>query len=149
MSALNIILAVGLITTLGWAIWLWHNRTVIVEPPQPPPELFTAVFHAAASALDSGLVVVDQERQIRYLNQNAATLLGIESEDALGEGLITLVRDYQADTLVQEVIHDGEAREIVLPQPIGGRTLRMRARLLDTTNLRGAVLLIHDVTQLS
>jgi two-component system phosphate regulon sensor histidine kinase PhoR len=59
------------------------------------------------------------------------------------------VRDYQADTLVQEVIQDGEAREIVLPQPIGGRTLRMRARLLDTANLRGAVLLIHDVTQLS
>jgi len=149
MSALNIILAVALVASLGCSIWLWRNRTVIVEPPQTPPELFTAVFHAAASALDSGLVVVDQESQIRYLNQNAATLLGIESGEALGEGLITLVRDYQADTLVQEVIHDGEAREIILQQLIGGRALRLCTRLLDTPELRGAVVLIRDVTQLS
>jgi two-component system phosphate regulon sensor histidine kinase PhoR len=149
MSALTILLAIALIAALGWAAWLWRNRTVIVPPPPQQHELFTPIFHAASSALDAGLVVVDQERQIRYLNQNAATLLDVQSEDALGEGLITLVRDYQADTLVQEVIRDGEAREIVLPQPIGGRTLRLRARLLDATDLRGVVLLIHDVTQLS
>jgi two-component system phosphate regulon sensor histidine kinase PhoR len=59
------------------------------------------------------------------------------------------VRDYQADTLVQEVIRDGEAREIVLQQMIGGRALRLRTRLLDTPELRGAVVLIRDVTQLS
>ena len=59
------------------------------------------------------------------------------------------MRDYQADTLVQEVIRDGEAREIVLQQLIGGRALRLRTRLLDTADLRGAVVLIRDVTQLS
>ena len=59
------------------------------------------------------------------------------------------MRDYQADTLVQEVIHDGEAREIILQQMIGGRALRLRTRLLDTPELRGAVVLIRDVTQLS
>jgi two-component system, OmpR family, phosphate regulon sensor histidine kinase PhoR len=149
MTALNIILALAFLGTLGWAIWLWRHRTVITELPAPPHELFTPIFHAAISALDSGLVVVDQERQIRYLNQNAATLLGVDNEDALGEGLITLVRDYQADTLVQEVIRDGEAREIVLQQMIGGRALRLRTRLLDTPELRGAVVLIRDVTQLS
>ena len=149
MSALNIILALAFLATLGWAIWLWRHRTVIAELPAPPHELFTPIFHAAISALDSGLVVVDQERQIRYLNKNAATLLGVDNEDALGEGLITLVRDYQADTLVQEVIRDGEAREIVLQQMIGGRALRLRTRLLDTPELRGAVVLIRDVTQLS
>ena len=149
MTALNIILALAFLATLGWAIWLWRHRLVIAELPAPPHELFTPIFHAAISALDSGLVVVDQERQIRYLNQNAAILLGVENENALGEGLITLVRDYQADTLVQEVIHDGEAREIVLQQMIGGRALRLRTRLVDTPDLRGAVVLIRDVTQLS
>jgi two-component system phosphate regulon sensor histidine kinase PhoR len=149
MSALNIILALAFLAALGWAIWLWRHRTVIAELPPPPQDLFTPMFHAAISALDSGLVVVDQERQIRYLNQQAAALLGVENDTALGEGLITLVRDYQADTLVQEVIHDGEAREIILQQMIGGRTLRLRARLLEAPELRGAVLLIRDVTQLS
>jgi len=149
MTALTIILALAFLATLGWAIWLWRHRLVIAEISAPPHELFTPIFHAAISALDSGLVVVDQERQIRYLNQNAAILLGVENENALGEGLITLVRDYQADTLVQEVIHDGEAREIVLQQMIGGRALRLRTRLVDTPDLRGAVVLIRDVTQLS
>ncbi|MEO7913304.1 MAG: ATP-binding protein [Roseiflexaceae bacterium] len=149
MTALNIILALAFLAALGWATWLWRHRMVIAELPAPPRELFTPIFHAAISALDSGLVVVDQERQIRYLSQHAATLLGVDNQDALGEGLITLVRDYQADTLVQEVIRDGEAREIVLQQTIGGRSLRLRTRLLDTPELRGAVVLIRDVTQLS
>src|SRR6476659_5638406 len=149
MTALNIILALAFLATLGWAIWLWRHRMVIAELPAPPHELFSPIFHAAISALDSGLVVVDRERQIRYLNQHAALLLGVENEDALGEGLSTLVRDYQADTLVQEVIRDGEAREIILQQMIGGRALRLRTRLLDTPELRGAVVLIRDVTQLS
>src|SRR3954468_5555059 len=81
MTALNIIFAVAFLATLGWAIWLWRHRMVIAERPVPPHELFTPIFHAAISALDSGLVVVDQERQIRYLNHNAATLLGVENED--------------------------------------------------------------------
>ncbi len=149
MTVLNIILALAFLAALGWAFWLWRHRLVIAELPAPPRELFTPIFHAAISALDSGLVVVDQERQIRYLSQHAATLLGVENEDVLGEGLITLVRDYQADTLVEEVIRDGEAREIVLQQTIGGRSLRLRTRLLDTPELRGAVVLIRDVTQLS
>jgi two-component system, OmpR family, phosphate regulon sensor histidine kinase PhoR len=150
MAALTIILALALLATLAWAIWLWRHRMVIAEAPAPPRELFTPVFHATSSALDSGLIVVDQERQIRYISQHAATLLSVEhEEDALGEGLISLVRDYQADTLVQEVIRDGEAREIILQQMIGGRSLRLRTRLLDTPELRGAVVLIRDVTQLS
>jgi two-component system phosphate regulon sensor histidine kinase PhoR len=149
MTVLNIILALAFLAALGWAFWLWRHRLVIAELPAPPRELFTPIFHAAISALDSGLVVVDQERQIRYLSQSAATLLGVENEDVLGEGLITLVRDYQADTLVEEVIRDGEAREIILQQTIGGRSLRLRTRLLDTPELRGAVVLIRDVTQLS
>jgi two-component system, OmpR family, phosphate regulon sensor histidine kinase PhoR len=149
MSALTIVLALAFLAALSWALWLWRHRTVITEMPAAPRELFTPLFRAAISALDTGLIVVDQERQIRYLNQQAAALLGIENDAALGEGLITLVRDYQADTLVQEVIRDGEAREIVLQQTIGGRTLRLRTRLLDAPELRGAVLLIRDVTQLS
>jgi two-component system, OmpR family, phosphate regulon sensor histidine kinase PhoR len=149
MNVLTIILALAFLAALSWALWLWRHRTVITEMPAAPSELFTPLFRAAIAALDTSLIVVDQDRQIRYLNQQAATLLGIENDAALGEGLITLVRDYQADTLVQEVIRDGEAREIVLQETIAGRTLRLRTRLLDAPELRGAVLLIRDVTQLS
>ncbi len=148
MSALSTILTIALAAALGWALWLWRHRNVVVESP-PQRDLFSPVFRAAADALDSGLIVLDQDRQVRYLNQQAEALLGIASDEALGEGLITLVRDYQADALVQEVLRDDEAREIVLQPLNGGRTLRLRARRLDASEMRGAVLLIRDVTQLN
>ncbi len=149
MSVLNIILTLALIAALGWALWLWRRQYRIVESVPPPSELFPPLFRAAADALDSGLVILDHEREVRYLNQQAETLLGIASAEAIGEGLITIVRDYQADALVQEVLRDGEAREIVLQQLLGGRTLRLRAKLLEAGELRGAALLIRDVTQLN
>src|SRR6266511_2486533 len=99
MSALSTILTIALAAALGWALWLWRHRNVVVESP-PQRDLFSPVFRAAADALDSGLIVLDQDRQVRYLNQQAEALLGIASDEALGEGLITLVRDYQADALV-------------------------------------------------
>ena len=55
MTALNIILTLAFLGTLSWAIWLWRHRLVIAELPAPPNELFTPIFHAALSALDSGL----------------------------------------------------------------------------------------------
>jgi two-component system phosphate regulon sensor histidine kinase PhoR len=149
MTALNTILTLALIAALGWAFWLWRRRYRIVESVPRPSELFPPLFRAASDALDSGLVILDHEREVRYLNQQAETMLGITSAEAVGEGLITVVRDYQADALVQEVLRDGEVREIVLQQLFGGRTLRLRAKLLEAGELRGAALLIRDVTQLN
>ncbi|MBK9715710.1 MAG: PAS domain-containing protein [Kouleothrix sp.] len=149
MNALSIFLTMALAAALGWALWLWRRRHIIIEAAPPPRELFTPLFRAAADALDSGLIVVDQERQVRYLNRQAEALLGVESAETIGEGLIALVRDYQADTLVQEVLRDGETRELVLQPLSGGRTLRLRAMLLEAAEMRGAVLLIRDVTQIN
>src|SRR6266545_3529907 len=149
MSVLNIILTLALIAALGWALWLWRRQYRIVESVPPPSELFPPLFRAAADALDSGLVILDHEREVRYLNQQAETMLGIASVEAIGEGLITVVRDYQSDALVQEVLRDGEVREIILQQLFDGRTLRLRAKLLEAGELRGAALLIRDVTQLN
>ncbi len=149
MTTLTIILAIALLAALAAVAWLWHSRLTVIESMPPPRELFTPLFRVAADALDAGLVIVDQERQVRYLNQQSQQLLDVREPEALDEGLITLVRDYQADTLVQEVLRDGEPRELVL-QPIqGGRTLRLRATRIDAAELCGVALLIRDVTQLN
>ncbi|HNP71608.1 MAG TPA: ATP-binding protein [Kouleothrix sp.] len=149
MTALDTILLLAFLAALATAIWLWRRRLTIIESPPPPAEQFTPMFRVAADALDAGLVIVGAEREVRYLNQQAELLLGIGAGEATGAGLISVVRDYQADTLVQDVLRDGEARELVL-QPIqGGRTLRLRARSIDAGDFRGVALLIRDVTQLN
>lgn len=149
MNVATIILALALVAALGWALWLWRCLRILRHSAPPPPDHFSPLFRAAAAAFDAGLVVIDEDREVRYLNHDAESLLGIESAVALGEGLITLVRDHQADSLVSDVLRDGEAREMVFQPLMSGYTLRLRALPLAANGMRGAVLLIRDVTQLS
>jgi two-component system, OmpR family, phosphate regulon sensor histidine kinase PhoR len=149
MTALDVILILALLSALGWALWL-ARRLHIAEGREPPPaEEFPPLFRAATSALDAGLVVLDEERAVQYLNPQAEEMLGARSADAAGQSLITLVRDHEADALVSEALHENEAREMVFRPLLSGRTLRLRAQPLDADGMRGAVLLIRDVTQLS
>lgn len=149
MTVLAIVLAVALAAALGWALWLRRQLHGRLHSNPPPSDPISPLVHAVASAFDSGLVVIDGERQILYLNPQAEKLLGLERNAVVGEGLITLVRDYQIDALVGDVLHDGEAREMVLQPPSSGQTLRLRASSLAANGNGGAVLLIRDVTQLS
>ncbi|MEN9933671.1 MAG: hypothetical protein RLZZ387_250 [Chloroflexota bacterium] len=145
VAALVIALAVALVTIL----WLLCRSQRARVSPSPPPELFSPLFYAATAAFDAGLVIVDEERHVTYLNPQAEELLGIDRRAVAGQGLISLVRDYQLDTLVSDVLSDGEAREMIL-QPIArGRTLRLRATSLAASGVPGALLLVRDVTQLS
>jgi two-component system phosphate regulon sensor histidine kinase PhoR len=115
-----------------------------------PLEVLTQpLFRSAAATLDVGLVVVDPARQVVFVNALATELLDAPP-DATGSGLIALLRDHQADSLVAEVLADGEPREISI-KPIGsGRTLRLRCTVLDPDGeVAGALLVIRDITQIS
>ena len=149
MTALTIILMLGLVAALGWALWLRRQVRAMHHAAPEPPEAFSPLLRAIASAFDAGLVVLNEEREVCYLNPQAEQLLGTTSAIALGQGLIALIRDYQADALVSEALHDGEAHEMVLQPLMSGRTLRLRAVPLAVNGMRGVVLLVRDVTQLS
>jgi two-component system phosphate regulon sensor histidine kinase PhoR len=114
-------------------------------PPTYPP-----LFQAAASALDVGLVVVNAERQIYFMNAKAEELLGLQADEAGGQGLITLLRDHHADELVSKVIADGETRETAIQPILSGRTLRIRCTSLLLNHMPcGALLVIRDMTQIN
>ncbi|MCS6840521.1 MAG: cell wall metabolism sensor histidine kinase WalK [Roseiflexus sp.] len=131
--------------------WGWRQRSRTQQPPAPPApsaDSSFSLFHAAAAAFDDGLVLVDADRRVRYLNAQAEELLNLNRAMSVGEGLIALARDYQVDALVEEAIESAEPRESIL-QPLGRqRTLRIRVVPLDH-GMHGALLLVRDVTQLS
>src|SRR6266498_945294 len=149
MTLLDLILVLALLAALGWALWLTRQLRIVELREPPPAEEFPPLFRATTAALDAGLVVLDEERTVHYLNPQAEALLDTNSADAIGQSLITLVRDYHADALVGEVLRESEARELVLRPLMSGRTLRLRALPLATDEMRGAMLVIRDVTQLS
>ena len=149
MTLLDLILILALLAALGWALWLTRQLRIVELREPPPAEEFPPLFRATTAALDAGLVVLDEERAVHYLNPQAEELLDTNSADAIGQSLITLVRDYHADALVGEVLRESEVREMVLRPLMSGRTLRLRALPLATDEMRGALLVIRDVTQLS
>jgi two-component system phosphate regulon sensor histidine kinase PhoR len=144
--------SLGLLTSLGLWIWLYVRRA---QPPVPAPtppirDALGAgdqpLFQAAAAALDAGMVVVDKSRQVRFVSEQAAQMLDSTAERAVGNSLIALLRDHQADLLVGEVLRDDEAREITMRPISSGRTLHLRCSALDGP---GGLLVIRDITQLS
>jgi len=143
------LLSIALVAALGALLLLWRRVQQPPSPPPPPPDPISPLFYATAAAVDAGLVLLDDDRHVIYLNPQAEQLLGVDQRTFTGQGLIGLVRDYHLDTLVSEVLRDGEAREVV-HQPLNqNRTLRVRATALAGSGFPGALLLMRDVTQLS
>jgi two-component system phosphate regulon sensor histidine kinase PhoR len=103
------------------------------------------LFQIAAAALDVGMVVVDQSRQVRFISAQATQMLDA-ADGAVGGSLMALLRDHLADDLVGEVLRDSEPRELAMRPISSGRTLRLRCSALGGP---GALLVIRDVTQLS
>ncbi|WP_298405043.1 ATP-binding protein [uncultured Chloroflexus sp.] len=108
------------------------------------------LFLALARAVDAGVIVVDAERQIVFHNEAAIHLLAGQGS-ATDSGLITLLRDHQADRLARDVIADGERRELTIRPLATGRTLHLHYEplIVQTGPPEGALIVIRDLTQIS
>ena len=150
-------IALGLLAvSLGLSTWLWlqlyHLRNFQPAPSHPLETSTSSPFMAVTTALDAGLIVVDAQRKINFLNLQAQELLGVQGQTVQGQGLILLLRDHQADTLVQDVLSDGEPRETTIQSGLSGRTLRLRATFLPqlhVPNFGAALIFVRDITQMS
>ncbi len=167
--ALTILLVLALLACLGLIAWLFYqNRRLQAQltrdqpvslPPEPsePPHLtrmidepIPPIFAVVTAAIDAGLVVVSYDDRVLYLNPAAERLLALPAGYSRHQGLIMLLRDHQTDSMVREVLNDGEPRETTLQIVNSNRTLRVRCNPLHINDeLSGAVLIIRDVTQIS
>lgn len=129
-------------------VWGWRQRSRTQQSPSPPDtsvDPSTSLFHAAVAAFEDGLVLVDADRRVRYLNAQAEELLNLSRTVSVGQGLIALARDYQVDAMVEEAIASAEPRESIF-QPLGRqRMLRLQVVPLDH-GVNGALLVVRDVT---
>ncbi|WP_322493992.1 sensor histidine kinase [Chloroflexus sp.] len=108
------------------------------------------LFLALAQAVDTGVIVVDAERQIVFHNEAAIHLLAGQA-NVIGSGLIALLRDHQADLLARDVIADGERRELTIRPLATGRTLHLHyvPLVAQAAQPEGALIVIRDLTQIS
>lgn len=108
------------------------------------------LFHAVAASIDAGLVIVNADHQIQFLNHQAENLLGRQAHIVENQGVITLLRDYQADALIDEVLLHNEPRETTVQPLLSGRTLHLRCTpLMINGSTNGALLVVYDMTQIN
>jgi diguanylate cyclase (GGDEF)-like protein/PAS domain S-box-containing protein len=135
-------------------------RAALVAPPLPPPAPPPHVF--AMQSLGEAIVTTDLEGRLTYLNPAAELLLGVVSVQALGrllEEVVSLVDEADRTQLadpVKEVVGNGtphnlSRRAVLLGKASGEeRAIELAASPLRDASgaLVGAVILMHDVTEL-
>ncbi len=148
-------LASGVIAmvALAWAIKVrreaqrdlaYLQRRTIQPAEQKDP--FSPLFRLLAQALDSGVIVVDHNRVIRFCNPTAAKLFGVSVDEALNHGIITLIRDYHADTMIDHALRRNEPQQMDLKPVLSNKTMRIWC---EPSINQGALLIVRDMTQLS
>jgi two-component system phosphate regulon sensor histidine kinase PhoR len=104
-------------------------------------------------AMEDGLLVVDVERRITLVNETLGQLFGLR-EISVGANLLETIRDATLDRLIAETLRGGEARqcELVLADSADNSARHMELNAVpmknDRSEITGAVVLFHDITQL-
>lgn len=151
---LTILLGAALLLALLWG-WrqqrelaaeraYWQQRRESYAQRALPP-----LFLATAAALESGLLLIDRGHRIRFANQAVERMLGADMTAMMGQGLIALLRDYQADALVEAAITSGEVQSTTIHPVLSPRTLKITCYPLAESDDFSAIVLLRDVTQLA
>ncbi len=108
-------------------------------------QLLRAVFGSMAE----GVVVVDADRQVLFLNEAAARALRIPLETASSQKLWQLVRHRQLSDALERVFDNEASHQTELEWNVPEhKVLALYGTRLPGMPVRGAVLVLHDVTDL-
>lgn len=104
---------------------------------------------AILSSMSEGVLAVDQELRVTFCN--TAFLRAIEFRGTRSEGrfLLELVRDTGLHALLRGVLDTGNpAKQRFRLSPLNARTFEVQATQLEMPTGRGAIAILHDITDL-
>jgi two-component system phosphate regulon sensor histidine kinase PhoR len=101
------------------------------------------------SSMVEGVVALDADQGILFVNERAALLLGIQPALAPGRKLWELVRQRALQQVVERALQGADdCRGEVNWDGVPGRSFTIHAARLPGSSTRGAVLVLHDTTEL-
>ena len=104
---------------------------------------------AILSGMAEGVLAVDHDLRVTF--SNAAFLRAIDFRGARSEGrlLLELIRDPDLYALLRGVVHSGDPQKQRFNLSAArGRTFEIQATPLDMPSGRGAIAILHDITDL-
>jgi two-component system phosphate regulon sensor histidine kinase PhoR len=106
-----------------------------------------ARLEAILTGMQEGVLVLDRQGRIQMVNRAAQVLLDVDSQ-AAGRSYLESVRHPGIVSSLGSALAGGHPDPIELELTIPPRTLVARATPVATTGTTGAVLVLHDVTDL-
>jgi two-component system phosphate regulon sensor histidine kinase PhoR len=104
---------------------------------------------AILASMVEGVLAVDSDFHITFCNDSLSRAVRAETPVPEGLPLLQLIRDPDLRVQLAGVIATGEpSRQRMMLLAAGGRTFEVQAAPLDHHNRRGALAILHDVTEL-
>ena len=103
------------------------------------------------SSMLEGVIAVDNDERVVKLNRAAAELLGVEQDGVQGRLMEEVLRNYEFQSFIREVLTSQKQRErSIVVEKDGERLLQLHGTVLrdDTGSGIGMVLVINDLTDL-
>ena len=135
--------------TLGNLMRSFNRMTERLEGKVSKLEEDRQQLRTILSGMVEGVVALDANQRVLYVNDRALILLDLQSHALEGKRLWELVRNREMMDLVEEALRQPEPKrkELTLAT-FGNRSLTLHAARLPGNPTRGAVLVLHDTTEL-
>lgn len=104
---------------------------------------------AILSSMTEGVLAVDPDLRVTFCNTSFLKAIGFRGASFEGLSLLELVRDTGLHQLLREVLATGEAQNLRFKLSAAyGRTFEVQATSLAMPSGRGAIAILHDITEL-
>ncbi|HHY77248.1 MAG TPA: cell wall metabolism sensor histidine kinase WalK [Clostridiales bacterium] len=107
-------------------------------------------MEAILSSVASGIIAINKEQKILFINENAKKLLHIDDEELAGKDLIYVLRSHRIHEYLNNEVMNGEYREIEFtlnyPEEKIIRLYKNPIKERDGSNTIGTIIVLQDVT---
>jgi two-component system phosphate regulon sensor histidine kinase PhoR len=135
--------------TLGNLMRSFNRMTERLEDKVSKLEEDRQQLRTILSGMVEGVVALDANQRVLFVNDRALILLDLQSHALEGKRLWELVRNREMMDLVEEALRQPEPKRKELTfATSGNRSLTLHAARLPGNPTRGAVLVLHDTTEL-
>ena len=111
--------------------------------------LESARREAILSGMAEGVLAVDQEMRITFSNESFARVIGVSGKTRERTPLLEVVRDAGLlDMLSEVLISDKPQKRRLELSAAAGRSFEVQAAPLSASSRRGAIAVLHDITDL-
>ena len=104
---------------------------------------------AILSGMAEGVLAVDHDLRVTFCNRSFLKAIDFRGARFEGRFLLELVRDPGLHELLRNVLHTGETQKLRFKlSAANARTFEVQATPLDMPSGRGAIAILHDITDL-